>query len=95
MDPFHTVEARGAIAPADGNAGGNSKYETRNSPEAEANFGFRVSDGPVQRSEEKVPPSEEGGYSGGTTAIELGPNFERLEGEALKQFRPKKLPRRW
>src|SRR5260370_33571443 len=32
----------GAIAPADGNVAGNSKYETRNSSDAESNFDFRV-----------------------------------------------------
>src|SRR5215472_8460560 len=75
MDLYRTAEtwtgAPGTIAPADGNSGGNSKYETRNSPQGDsgASFDFRVSSDESNRSN----PGDD------STAQDLGPNNERLE----------------
>ncbi len=74
MDLYPTAEiwssAPGAIAPADGNVAGNSKYETRNSSEAESNFDFRVSDDKSRSPLGTVATPE---------SLDLGPNNERLE----------------
>ncbi|MBZ5701478.1 MAG: hypothetical protein LAN84_06495 [Acidobacteriia bacterium] len=78
MDPFHTVEGRGTVASADGNAGRNAKYENRNSPESETNFDFRVADGNAAR-ESAAAAGEDAGLKPGATREELGANFERLE----------------
>src|SRR5215831_14260197 len=75
MDLYRTAEtwtgAPGTIAPADGNSGGNSKYETRNSSQGDsgASFDFRVSSDERDSSKNEAEP----------TAIDLGPNNERLE----------------
>jgi hypothetical protein len=60
----------GAIAPADGNVAANSKYETRNSSEAESNFDFRVSEDKSRSPQSTVATPE---------SLDLGPNNERLE----------------
>ena len=59
----------GFLAPADGDADGNTKYETRNSSEPDASFDVRFSsaDG---------TPAKNGDPS---NAFDLGPNNERLE----------------
>src|SRR5215471_7380291 len=69
MDLYRTAEtwtgAPGTIAPADGNTGGNSKYETRNSTQGDsgANFDFRVSSDERDSSKYEAEP----------TALALGP----------------------
>jgi hypothetical protein len=60
----------GAIAPADGNASENSKYETRNSSEATPNFDFRVSDN---------GSSPSVGMTATPESVDPGPNNERLD----------------
>ncbi|HYL82781.1 MAG TPA: hypothetical protein VE263_00985 [Candidatus Angelobacter sp.] len=60
----------GFLAPADGTAGGNSKYETRNAVELRPSFDFRVSDDPSSSAQAN---------SAAPDPPDLGPNNERLE----------------
>ncbi|MBZ5540700.1 MAG: hypothetical protein LAN61_09300 [Acidobacteriia bacterium] len=84
MDPFHTVEARGTIAPADGNAGHAGTAQARVMTDR-AEDPFDASRDSSTRANDALARNDREGDGARDTPLkagateDLGPNFERLE----------------
>jgi hypothetical protein len=84
MDPFHTVEARGAIAPADGNAGHAGAVRAREmadraeDPLAVSRDSSTRAKDALARNDRESDGAKDARLKAGATE-DLGPNFERLE----------------